>query len=103
MTDMTSTKNKESKRLRSSAGFTILKGNSLTKAIAKDCGYHLYEIEDILASLVRVSTNALLKGEGVRLLHLCTLVPWANSSRRYKDINTKEMKTSISTKTIKVV
>lgn len=102
MASKTSTNPKNVKRLKNSA-LPTLQRKALHKAIAKDCGYHLYEIEDILASLVRVSTEAFLNGNSVRLLHLCTLVPWDTPKKNFYNHTTKQIELSKGSKTLKVI
>lgn len=80
-----------------------LKMSALYKEIQKECGYHLYEIEDVINAFSRVSMKTILNKRPVRLMHFCTIVPWTNPSKKTINPNTKEMMQCKESYTIKVV
>ena len=80
-----------------------LQRSALYKEIQKECGYHLYEIEDVMNALSRVGTNCILNKRPIRLLHFCTIVPWTNKSKRSINPSTKEFMITKDSYTIKVV
>lgn len=55
----------------------------LIRAVADDCDYLVYEVQDVLEGLRRVITAALAEGKEVRLEHLFTVSPKVNNPRPY--------------------
>lgn len=82
---------------------TPLQTKALINAIAEDCKYHKYEVEDILNSLVRVCTKSFIEETPVRISFLCTLVPAINEPKMCKNFHTKEVLLSKRSRTLKVI
>lgn len=81
---------------------TIVHNKELIRAIAEDCDYNIYEVEDVFDSMVRVFTDVLSKGNAIKLEHLFCISPKVNQPRRYCDWNTREIKISSRTVTLSI-
>lgn len=66
----------------------------LIKAVADDCNYLVYEVQDVLESLRRVITAALVEGKEVKLEHLLMISPKINAPRLFLHPSTGKMETS---------
>lgn len=75
----------------STAENSTLVGASLIKAVAKQTGYHLYEVEDVLNGLSIVMTKALQDNTAVKLKDIGTLYPYRMPDKNLFNMKTKEM------------
>lgn len=73
---------------------TIIYNKELIRAIAEDCDYNIYEVEDVFDSMVRVFTDILSKGNAIKLEHLFCIAPKIVKPQKYMDIGAKEIRMS---------
>ena len=69
-----------------------VQGKALVKRIKKECGYHEYEIEDILDALSVVAIEIMQEGKGFKLKELGTLYAHRYPDKTIKDLHTGEIK-----------
>ena len=71
-----------------------LNQRQLIRAVADDCDYLIYEVQDVLEGLRRVITAALSEGKEVKLEHLFTISPKVNKPRPFLNPQTGETEVS---------
>lgn len=66
----------------------------LVELIASHSDYFLYEVEDVLDSLVSVLTNALIEGKTIRIERLGTFAPKLSRPRKFFNVKKGEFQVS---------
>lgn len=79
-----------------------LRKSDLIKLVSEDCGYYLYEVEDVMESLLKIMSKTLCEGHKVQLDRLMTLYAPHNEVRQYWDASSSSMKTSKGIRKLKV-
>lgn len=81
-------------------GVKMLYGKALNKKIAEKSGFHLYEVEDIMTTLVNVVIESLEKGKAVKIEHLVSISPKINPPKKYFNIRENMLKETEGTITV---